>query len=194
MTDTPSAASLPNHGAAEALAALAARDVNAALAEVARAHRRSLERHAASILRNEELAADAVQDVLIKAMREPRFFDAAFNRGAWLHRVTRNLCLNRVRDRRRRGDLLAALPADNAHEASQPHQVLDRERHAVMRAALSRLSRHHREILEERFYRDLSYAEIAEVLDIKLGTVMSRLSRAKTALLDILDPGSAEAL
>ena len=57
-----------------------------------------------------------------------------------------------------------------------------------MMGALDELTPKHREILFLRYYRDLSYAEIAAVLDIRLGTVMSRLSRARTNLSRVLGP------
>ena len=52
--------------------------------------------------------------------------------------------------------------------------------------AMEQLTEEHREILILRYYDDLSYAEIAQVLDIKLGTVMSRLSRARQKLLVVM--------
>jgi len=144
-------------------------------------------RHAAGILKDDHLASDMVQEVFIKAMHEPRFFDPEFRMGAWLYRVTNNLCLNRARDRRRRNDILEHLPVPRATEADQLRAVTDEERQGQIQRAMERLSANHRRILHERFYSDLSYAEIAEVLDVRLGTVMSRLSRAKTALLEIID-------
>lgn len=171
----------------DAVRHLATTDRQAALSEVARHHRGRLLHLASSILRDPDLAGDVVQEVLIKAMHEPRFFDEGFQRGAWLYRVTRNLCLNMVRDRKRRGDILSGMDTPRSSAPDQVASVLDDQRHDLVQEALHHLSAHHRRILEERFYNDLSYAEIADVLDIKLGTVMSRLSRAKTALLRALD-------
>jgi RNA polymerase sigma-70 factor (ECF subfamily) len=173
-----------------AIKELAKTDPQAAMAQIVDAHRRRLIRHATSILKDRDLAHDVVQEVFIKAMREPRFFQPEFRMGAWLYRVTNNLCLNSVRDRRRRGDILANMQTRRSADADQMVSVLDQQRQTHLTSAMERLSTNHRRILEERFYRDLSYNEIAEVLDIKLGTVMSRLSRAKSALLKVLD-GSA---
>ena len=53
-------------------------------------------------------------------------------------------------------------------------------------AALEELSEDHKQILLLRYYNDLSYAEIADVLQVKLGTVMSRLSRARMRLMDVM--------
>ena len=62
--------------------------------------------HAAGIVKDWQEAYDVVQEVFIRAMREPRFFTADFKMKAWLFRVTTNLCFNLVRDRRRRGQIL----------------------------------------------------------------------------------------
>ncbi len=175
------------HTEAESIKALAQADRQAAMAVIVDRHRPRLLRHATSILKDRDRAYDIVQEVFIKAMREPRFFDEGFRMGAWLYRVTNNLCLNNVRDRRRRGDILAAMPSARSTEPRQPTRVLQQQRQGQINDALSHLSDNHRRILEERFYRDLSYGEIADVLDIKLGTVMSRLSRAKAALLKVLE-------
>jgi RNA polymerase sigma-70 factor (ECF subfamily) len=166
---------------------VATHDRQRAIAMVVERHRPRLVRHASSILRDHQLASDMVQEVFIKAMHEPRFFDPEFRMGAWLYRVTNNLCLNKVRDRRRRRDILANMDTAKASHAAQVELVYGDECRSQMEEALAQLSVNHRRILHERFYRDLSYAEIADVLDIKLGTVMSRLSRAKSALLQVID-------
>lgn len=171
----------------DAIRELAASNRQAAMDAVVRKHRDRLFRHAAHILRDNDQAWDVCQEVFIKAMHEPRFFDDGFRMGAWLYRVTSNLCLNLVRNRRRRTDILHTYPQRQAHEAQQPEVVEAAEKQSQLQDALGRLSGNHRRILEERFYHDLSYSEIAEVLDIKLGTVMSRLSRAKDALMQVLD-------
>ena len=60
------------------------------------------------------------------------------------------------------------------------------EQRTEVLAAMDKLSEEHKDILVLRYYDDLSYAEIADVLDIKLGTVMSRLSRARTRLAEVI--------
>ncbi|HJN76434.1 MAG TPA: RNA polymerase sigma factor [Myxococcota bacterium] len=148
-------------------------------------YRASLERRARGIVRDPQEARDAVQEVFIKAMREPRFFDADFKIRAWLYRVTTNLCFNLVRDRRRRGGILANIPPESVPQGRTPsttEQVWGGElRHGVLEA-IDKLTPAHREILLLRYYGDLSYAEIAEALQIRMGTVMSRLSRARVRL------------
>ena len=141
--------------------------------------------HAAGIVKDWQEAYDVVQEVFIRAMRETRFFNADFKMKAWLFRVTTNLCFNLVRDRRRRGQILEnkVRPPDRTR-ANQLEEVFFGERQAEVLAAIEKMTPDHREILMLRYYDELSYAEIADVLEIKLGTVMSRLSRARGRLLD----------
>lgn len=170
---------------------LARRDRMAAMDQVVQRYGARLERHARGIVKDPQEARDAVQEVFIKAMREKRFFQVDFEIRAWLFRVTTNLCYNVVRDKRRRGNILA-----NMDEALVPQSRSPETRQAVytdqlrgeLMAAMQLLSEPHREILMLRFYRDLSYREISETLDIRLGTVMSRLSRAKGRLGEVMGP------
>lgn len=170
---------------------LALADREAAMARTVQRYRGALERRAMSIVKDGQEARDAVQEVFIKAMRESRFFERDFQIRAWLFRVVTNLCFNIVRDRRRRGGILADMPEEcvpqGRTKATTDH-VLGGELRAGMMGALQELSPNHREILLLRYYRDLSYAEIADALDIRLGTVMSRLSRARTRLGESLGP------
>jgi RNA polymerase sigma-70 factor (ECF subfamily) len=166
---------------------VAATDRRAAAELVVKKYREPLFHHAAWILKDWEEAIDVAQDVLIKAIREPRFFDADFKMKAWLYRVTTNLCFNLVRDRRRRSAILETVPKPVVDGNDPIDRVLDGEKQERILAAIDRLSEDHREILMLRYYSDLSYAEISDTLGIKLGTVMSRLSRARGQLVEALD-------
>jgi RNA polymerase sigma-70 factor (ECF subfamily) len=151
----------------------------AAIDALARRHGRSLLGHATSILHDPEEAADVLQEVLIRAMREPRLFDEAFAVRAWLYRVTTNLCYNRSRDRRRRAAILEhGLRHEPRPAESRDPAEASRQSHSFQ-GVLAQLSPAHREILQLRYWEDLSYAEIADVLQVRMGTVMSRLSRAR---------------
>jgi RNA polymerase sigma-70 factor (ECF subfamily) len=161
-------------------------DRRRAMDMVVRDFRGRLFQHAFFIVKDSQEAYDAVQEVFIKAMREARFFDEEFRMKAWLFRVTSNLCYNIVRDRRRRGGILESLNRPDRTHANQMERVQRGERRDEVLAYMEKLGRDHREILLLRYYHDLSYAEIAEVLDVKLGTVMSRLSRARARLGDVM--------
>jgi len=176
------------------LKVLAQDDRALAVELITRRYRDRLFYHALYIVKNWEEAYDVVQEVFIRAIREPRFFDAEFRMKAWLFRVTSNLCFNLVRDRKRRGAILESNSRPEATRADQVDRVFDGELRDEVLAAIDRMTDDHKEILMLRYYDDLSYSEIAEVLDIKLGTVMSRLSRARTRLLEVVGEEGAERL
>jgi RNA polymerase sigma-70 factor (ECF subfamily) len=161
-------------------------DTRAAADLVIRKYRSPLYHHAAGILKDREEAIDVTQEVFIRAMREKRFFDADFKIKAWLYRVTTNLCFNLVRNRKRRAAILETVPQPKTTDAHQIERVYNGERKTHILRAMDQLTESHRKILMLRYYGDMSYAEVADTLDIKLGTVMSRLSRAKHRLMEVL--------
>ena len=149
-------------------------------------YRQPLLRHALYILRDQDDAYDIVQETFVRAIRETRLFDPDFRIKAWLFRVAKNLCLNQLRNTSRRSAILQANPMVDRQEAQQWKTLFDGEQSILMMETLDKLGDDHREILVLRYYDELSYTEISQVLDIKLGTVMSRLSRARKKLLDVL--------
>lgn len=155
-------------------------------------YRQPLFRHALYILRDEDEAYDIVQETFIRAIRETRLFDPDFRVKAWLFRVAKNLCLNQLRNTSRRAAILQANPMPDRQEAEQWKHLFDGEQSIRMMKTLDKLNDAHKEILVLRYYDQLSYTEIAQVLDIKLGTVMSRLSRARQKLLEVLPPEFTE--
>jgi RNA polymerase sigma factor (sigma-70 family) len=165
---------------------LAESNPRSAMEMVIQKFRQPLYFHARYIVKDHQEAYDVVQEVFIKAMREQRLFDEDFKIKAWLFRVTTNLCFNQVRNRKRRGAILDTMMKPEAFGADQMEKVFEGERREEVMASLDTLSEDHREILLLRYYNDLSYAEIADVLQVKLGTVMSRLSRARMRLMDVM--------
>ena len=139
---------------------------------------------ALQILGNAEDAADAVQDAMTTVLSRPGAYDAS--KGPlkpWFLRIVRNRCLD-LRRRRRPAGEDAALLAD---ASPGPEQVVDADsRAARVHDALAGLNEDAREIIVLRDFLDLSYAEIADVLGIASGTVMSRLHRARLSLKESL--------
>jgi RNA polymerase sigma-70 factor (ECF subfamily) len=159
---------------------------------IVRKYRDKIFRHALYIVKDYQEAVDVTQEVFIKAMRENRFFDEDFKMKAWLFRVTSNLCFNIVRDRKRRGGILDRMVRPSSVEPNQFTKISHDENNQRVLSKLEKLNDKHREILYLRYYSDLSYAEIAETLDIQLGTVMSRLSRAKCRLMEVMGTSGVE--
>lgn len=139
---------------------------------------------ATQMLGNGDDAADAVHDAFVKVFRKPEAYDE--NKGPltpWFLRVVRNQCLDLIRRRRPTEDTVAEL-SDSAPGPEASLEIIQRDQE--LQNALTKLSGGQREIIVLRDYMDLSYAEIADVLEIAQGTVMSRLHRARMALKEVL--------
>ena len=161
-------------------------DKQHALTLVADQYHAEMTRRARMIMRDEAEAYDIVQEVFIRAMSEPRLFEPEFRIRAWLYRVTTNLCFNTVRNRKRRGVILETIQMPTSVEPNQIERLLAEEQTTNVTIAIQTLNAIHQEVLMLRFYMDLSYVEIAQRLEICVGTVMSRLSRAKIKLNEAL--------
>ena len=178
----------------EAISALARDDREKAFDLLVRKYRDRIYYHALYICKDSEEAFDVAQDVFVRGYHEPRLFEEGFRTKAWLFRVCTNRCYNNVRDKNRRRGILERLgkASEGLRESHQAiNTVLEKEVSAGMGKALRQLSSDHQNILMLRYYHDLSYDEIAETLQIKLGTVMSRLSRAKVRLQQVLTTETA---
>lgn len=152
-------------------------------------------RLAQQILRTEEAAADAVQDALIKVHRAlPRFQDGNFR--SWLLRIVTNTCYDHLRRQKRRSALSldetvewASLdvPGHLLAAAENPETVaLQQERLRLLLQAIDNLPSWHRNVVVLIDVHGYDYNEAADLLGLPLGTVKSRLSRARSALRDIL--------
>ena len=131
------------------------------------------------ILRDPELARDAVQELLIRAwrdlagLRDPDRFDA------WLHRLTVNSCLDLARRRRRRPIEVELSPIDSPAASDHSGALADRE---LVDAALRRLDPGHRAVVAMHYLLGVPLPEVAAALGIPLGTAKSRLHYALAAM------------
>ncbi len=136
------------------------------------------------IVRNRGDAEDAVQDAFVKAYYAmPRFRPGAPFR-PWVLRIVANEARNRGRSSRRRDDLTLRLAAtDTAPVVPSPEvAALDRADAEALVAGLDRLPERDRLVVAYRYLFEMSEAETAEALDVRPGTVKSRLSRALVRL------------
>ena len=132
-------------------------------------------------------AEDIVQEAFLKALKAIDGFRGGDAR-VWLLAIVRNTAMNFLRQRRRNNaiDLEQFEPADRSPGPEQG--LLEASRREQVRRAIARLQPEFREPLVLREIEGLSYKEIAAVLDVPAGTVMSRLSRARQRLLVELAP------
>ena len=151
--------------------------------ELARSCQRSAYLFGLQLLRNREDALDVAQEATLRVLGSLSRFDADRPLRPWLLRITRNLVHDRWRRSRNRTDVPLSEEILAEPDSVDPEKRLERlERQRLVWRELAALPEDAREIVVLRDYRDLSYAEIAEVLDVPLGTVMSRLHRARTKL------------
>jgi RNA polymerase sigma-70 factor (ECF subfamily) len=134
--------------------------------------------------RNPADAEDLTQEVYLKALRKIDSLTDLSLIKFWLFRVTRNTCLDFSRKRKFRRNI----PLEPEHEQygskTPESQLVSREQLRSLKAAIQQLPKKQREVFILKEYGDLSYQEIAETLKIKLGTVMSRLNRARQTIKD----------
>jgi RNA polymerase sigma-70 factor, ECF subfamily len=138
------------------------------------------------LLDHEKEAEDALQEVFVKVHHSLSSFDPS--KGAfttWLYRITVNHCLNWLRTE----ESLLALDEVASASLVEPSASLDTKlaEQAMVQQALSRLSGKLKAAVVLRYYGDLSYAQIAQVLDVPIGTVKSRLNQALKTLATELD-------
>jgi RNA polymerase sigma-70 factor (ECF subfamily) len=145
---------------------------------------------------NAEDARDLSQEAFIKVYQARATFDETRPFYPWLYRILKNHCLNFVT----RGRRHLSLDDENEHReivspaASALENLEDHERKRLVRAAIDRLSDDHREIIVLKNFKEHSYREIAELLDIPVGTVMSRLFYARQALRAVIEEIEREGL
>jgi RNA polymerase sigma-70 factor (ECF subfamily) len=158
-------------------------------AEQAISHLDMLYRGALRLTRNPEQAQDLVQDTYVRALRYQHSFKSGTNMKAWLFAIMRNLFWDRFR-----GSRPEDLSLDDVGEftlydrlrdtgAAEPDvQVLDRLAAQEVVAAIEKLPPLHREVVLLVDVEGFAYKEAAEALGIPIGTVMSRLHRARQQL------------
>lgn len=161
-------------------------------------HIPSLRRYARSLTGDAWQADDLVQDTLERACSKWRLWTAGSDLRAWLFTLMHNIFVNQVRSAVRRAAAGTTVDADDVagelvSEEAGTAQSLDLQR------CLLRLPDDQRAVLLLVSLEDLSYAEVAKITGVPVGTVMSRLSRARSRLRELMDgpripaPGQAQA-
>ncbi len=144
-------------------------------------------RYASALAGDGEIGAELVQETVLKALATRARPDDPCRVRPWLFRVLRNAYLDRLRRERRDGD--ACMHVEDL-EAFAPGSAASAEAALInrltVRKALAQLSPQQRDILLLVDVCGFTYAEVAEILGVPKGTVMSRLSRARAAMLDLI--------
>lgn len=145
-----------------------------------------LRRFARGLAGDAALADDLVQDCIERALLKSHLYDPARPLRTWLYAVLRNLFISGLR-RDARATVVKTVEDLTGYEGSEAPAQEERLSAALIGAALDRLPAQHREVIVLVGLEEMSYRDVAEILAVPMGTVMSRLSRARATLRDILE-------
>jgi RNA polymerase sigma-70 factor, ECF subfamily len=146
-----------------------------------------------------EKAEDLVQEVFIRVYRHLHRFDRTKKFSTWIYTIASNLAKNELRNRSRNPLVLFQTIKKNWQEDDRPLQFEDatsrpddlyRKRHLreLVEESVAQLPAHHREVFVLRELEGKSYEEIADITATNLGTVKSRLNRARSSFAEIIEP------
>lgn len=179
---------LAGHGAVDldvlpepALVVRAGRGDRAAFAELVRRHQAKVRALLLRLCGDRSLADDLAQEVFLRAHRGLVGFEGRSSFGTWVYRISYNVYLNH----RTRTRSFAALPEDYDVRAAAPDDALSAPRADLRRdlvAAIAELPERYRAVIVLYYLQEVSYPEIAEILELPLGTVKTHLHRAKRLL------------
>lgn len=147
-----------------------------------------------------ERGEDLVQEVFIRVYRHLHRFDRSRKFSTWVYTIASNLAKNELRNRARNPLVLFQTIKKNWQDEDRPLQFEDsasrpddlyRRRHLreLVENSVAQLPEHHRQVFILRELEGKSYEEIAEITACNLGTVKSRLNRARNAFAAIIEPG-----
>ncbi|MBA4187506.1 MAG: RNA polymerase subunit sigma [Planctomycetaceae bacterium] len=145
-----------------------------------------------------EDAADVVQDAFLNAYQSLHSFKGDAEFFTWLYRIAFNTAISLKRKRRAAISLDAVCPEggidpDDPSEYVKPGLALERsEEEQQLQEAMVRLSHEHREVLVLKDIEGMRYEDIAEILKVPIGTIRSRLHRARLELRELLQPTDTE--
>src|ERR1700749_661256 len=151
----------------------------------------ALRRYARTFVRDVGAADDLVQDTLERAISRWHQRRSVGDARTWLFTILHNLAVNHLRRGARRG---REVPLDDAGESdvAVPSTQEDALRRDDILGAVGQLPDDQRSVLLLVTLEDVSYAEAARILDIPIGTVMSRLARARAGLLKLLEEPASD--
>lgn len=166
---------------------------------IVRTHQDRIYGFCARMLGHREEALDAAQDVFLSAYRNLDGFRGEASLSTWLLRIAANRCLNRIRQRSTRAEVETPFPSLEGYEdlefqppgreEDRPDRIAEaRETGMILERALSRLDASSRMLVILSDVEGLTYEELAAAAELPLGTVKSRLHRARMALRKMIAP------
>lgn len=150
-------------------------------------HQRYVFNLAVRVLKNEEEALDLSQETFVRAWTALPNFRGQSQFRTWLYRIVTNLCYNRLPNLRRSlnelgDDMIEDIPETDVAFDNPAHGLESRELRLYLHRAIDQLDQNYRLLISLRYQNELSYEEIATMLNLPLGTVKTGLFRAKEQL------------
>jgi RNA polymerase sigma-70 factor (ECF subfamily) len=148
-------------------------------------HQRSIFSTVFGMLGNKQDAEDVTQEAFVTAFRKLETFEGRSTFLTWLRRIAFNLAIDLRRRRKSRASMTQVAVAEeivSAKESSAADTLITKETVSTVRRAINSLPDEQRVVIVLRDLQDLDYSEIAELLSIPIGTVRSRLHRARLEL------------
>lgn len=150
-------------------------------------HQRYVYNLALRVVRDENEALDLTQETFVRAWTALPNFRGQSQFRTWLYRITTNLCYNRLPNLRRSltdlgDDVLPDLPDTTETSPNPPREIESKETRTFLHHAIDQLDENYKILITMRYHDDLSYSEIASLLNLPLGTVKTGLFRAKEKL------------
>ncbi|MFU8860016.1 MAG: RNA polymerase sigma factor [Cyclonatronaceae bacterium] len=156
-----------------------------------RKYERAIYYHINKIVRDTGMVDDLVQETFLKAFNNIQSYDTSFAFSTWLYRIATNHSIDYLRKKKLKtlsidqpvhtkdGELSIDLPDENAHSDSR---IISHERSNILKHAIEILPDRYRVIIQLRHMEEKSYEEIAQLLDLPLGTVKAHIFRARELL------------
>lgn len=177
----------------ETLLAKFARGDQAAARALAMRHTPRVLAVATRMLRDRDEAEDVAQEAMLRLWRiAPDWRAGEAKVSTWLHRVASNLCIDRLRRKRRDGPPLDEAPEPVDGRASADARLIAGDRANAVMAAMDRLPERQRSAVALRHFEDLGNPEIGEILGVSVEAVESLLARGRRTLANILAEGEAQ--
>ncbi|MEM8886442.1 MAG: sigma-70 family RNA polymerase sigma factor [Bacteroidota bacterium] len=174
------------------LVAAAQRGENKAFETLLKKYRKAVYYLLLKMVKNADDAEDLTQEAFAKAFNSIEKFDSKFAFSTWLFRIATNNCIDFIRKKRVQtisidssieGDDGSSMRFDVKDENLDPNEtMLKQQRKRYLNMAIERLPEKYRTLVELRYFRELSYEEVATELSIPLGTVKAQLFRARELL------------
>jgi RNA polymerase sigma-70 factor (ECF subfamily) len=139
---------------------------------------------------NIEDTEDLIQEIFVKAFLHLGSYDKSYAFGQWIYTIARNTFIDYVRKRREnlsidntRGEYI---PPPVSSTLNPEENIISHEQRTQIEDYMAKMSPKYRQLIELRFFKDLSYEEIAEQLGLPLGTVKTQIHRARARLMSYI--------